>query len=129
MTQEGISFNKGEDSKPATPYISAPTPGNGQYPSAPAPVPAHQPYYQSAPQGQDDFLNRGPDNPVSSFHLILAWALTLFSGFYMLPWAIAATRGVKDSAAVGVITFLLGWTLIGWVWMLYKACTDAPYRG
>lgn len=41
---------------------------------------------------------------------------------YMLPWMIAAMRGKSNSTAVGVLNFLLGWTVIGWVIALVMAC-------
>lgn len=54
--------------------------------------------------------------------LIIAWVLAVLTLGYMLPWAIAATRGKSNSGAIGVLTFLLGWTVIGWVVALAMAC-------
>lgn len=52
----------------------------------------------------------------------IAWIATVFSVGYMLPWAIAASRGKSNSGAIGWLTLLLGWTLIGWVAALIMAC-------
>jgi hypothetical protein len=57
---------------------------------------------------------------------VVGWILTLLTGGYMLPWAIAATRGKSNSAFIGWLTFLLGWTLVGWVIALVMACQ--PHR-
>lgn len=43
---------------------------------------------------------------------------------YMLPWAIAATRGKSNSGAIGLLNLLLGWTLIGWIVALVMACAS-----
>src|SRR5690625_7978306 len=40
--------------------------------------------------------------------LAFAWILAIFTAFYMLPWAIAATRGKSNHSSVGLINFLLG---------------------
>jgi hypothetical protein len=55
--------------------------------------------------------------------LVLAWVLTLLSGLYFLPWAIAATRGKATQWSVFWVTFLLGWTGVGWIVGLVMACT------
>lgn len=57
---------------------------------------------------------------------VVAWVLTVLTGCYFLPWAIAATRGKSDSGTIGWINGLLGWTLVGWVVALVMACT--PHR-
>lgn len=44
-----------------------------------------------------------------------AWIVTLCTFGYMLPWAVAASRGHRDSAMIFWFTLLLGWTLLGWV--------------
>ena len=48
--------------------------------------------------------------------------LTVLTVGYMLPWAIAATRGKANHGAVALIDVLLGWSLIGWVVALVMAC-------
>ena len=54
--------------------------------------------------------------------MILAWITTVLTLGYMLPWAVAATRGKSNSWAVGLVNFLLGWTFVGWVAALIMAC-------
>ena len=54
--------------------------------------------------------------------LALAWICAVLTLGYMLPWAIAATRGRPNQAAIGLINFLLGWSLIGWIVALVMAC-------
>ena len=38
--------------------------------------------------------------------------------------AIAESRGKSNSLAIGLVNFLLGWTLIGWIVALVMACTS-----
>ena len=45
----------------------------------------------------------------------VAWLVALLSFGYMLPWAIAATRGKVNSGAIFWLNLLLGWSVIGWV--------------
>ena len=66
------------------------------------------------------------DARVSVAEVTIAWIVAVLSGFYMLPWAIAATRGKSNSGTVGLVNLLLGWTVIGWVVALVMACT--PHR-
>ena len=63
------------------------------------------------------------DARTNGVEVVLAWILTVFSAGYLLPWAIAATRGKSNRWAVGLINFLLGWTFIGWIVALVMACT------
>lgn len=51
----------------------------------------------------------------------IAWLLAILTIGYMLPWAIAATRGKSNAGAIGWVNLLLGWTLIGWVVALIMA--------
>ncbi|HET6625466.1 MAG TPA: superinfection immunity protein [Nocardioidaceae bacterium] len=53
---------------------------------------------------------------------VFGWVTTIFTLGYMLPWAIAATRGKSNSGLIGWLTFLLGWSGIGWVIFLVLAC-------
>ena len=53
---------------------------------------------------------------------IVAWTLTVFSGGYTLPWAIAATRHKRDTTSIALVNVLLGWTFVGWIVALIKAC-------
>jgi len=52
---------------------------------------------------------------------LFAWLITILSIGYMLPWAIAATRGKSNSGAIGWLNLLVGWTLIGWIAALVMA--------
>jgi hypothetical protein len=54
--------------------------------------------------------------------VVIAWVVTLLTFGYMLPWAVAASRGKSNQAAIGVVTFFLGWTFVGWVIALVMAC-------
>jgi len=60
--------------------------------------------------------------PVSGAVLAIAWVCAVLTLGYMLPWAVAATRGRSNQAAVGLLDFFLGWSLIGWVVSLVMAC-------
>ncbi|HMO09909.1 MAG TPA: superinfection immunity protein [Actinotalea sp.] len=55
--------------------------------------------------------------------LVAAWALALLTLGYLLPWAVAATRGRSNHGGVAVVNVLLGWTLAGWAVALVMACT------
>lgn len=60
--------------------------------------------------------------PVSGVVLVIAWVLAVASVGYMLPWAVAATRGRSNQAAIGILNLFLGWSFIGWVVALVMAC-------
>jgi hypothetical protein len=53
--------------------------------------------------------------------VIAAWIIAVLTGFYMLPWAVAATRGKANSVQIAVLNLLLGWTIIGWIVALVMA--------
>ena len=59
------------------------------------------------------------DVPVQT---VLAWVFTALTLGYMLPWAVAATRGKSNSLAIGLLNFFVGWTVIGWIASLVMAC-------
>jgi hypothetical protein len=61
--------------------------------------------------------------PQNGAVVAIAWVCAVLTLLYMLPWAIAATRGKSNQAMVGVINLLLGWSFIGWVVSLVMACT------
>lgn len=61
--------------------------------------------------------------------IVVAWVLTVLTVGYMLPWAIAATRGKANHGAIAVIDLLLGWSLIGWVVALVMACQSHQVVG
>lgn len=52
----------------------------------------------------------------------LAWLVAIGTLGYMLPWAVAATRGKSNTGAIGWVNLLLGWTLVGWIIALVMAC-------
>jgi hypothetical protein len=63
-------------------------------------------------------------------HLLPAFFLPFFGfGFvmYFLPSIIAFARNKRDTAAIVLLNFFLGWTLIGWVVALvWAAKNDVP---
>ena len=63
-------------------------------------------------------------------HLLPAFFLPFFGfGFvmYFLPSIIAFARSKRDTSAIVLLNFFLGWTLIGWVVALvWAAKNDAP---
>lgn len=62
------------------------------------------------------------DQRTDTAHIVIAWVFTVFTFGYMLPWAIAATRGKSNAVPVALVSFFTGWTLIGWVAALVMAC-------
>lgn len=60
---------------------------------------------------------------------IIAWIVAIITVLYMLPWAIAATRGKANSGTIGIINALLGWTVIGYIWALVLSLTPHGVRG
>ncbi|MGB5015640.1 MAG: superinfection immunity protein [Candidatus Nanopelagicales bacterium] len=59
---------------------------------------------------------------------IIAWICAVLSGLYLLPWAIAATRGKANSGMIGWVNLLLGWTIIGYIWALVLSLTAHGIR-
>ncbi|WP_231494931.1 superinfection immunity protein [Cellulomonas sp. KRMCY2] len=64
--------------------------------------------------------------PIDTGIVIVAWVLTVLTGGYLLPWAVAATRGKADAGSIALINVLLGWTVIGWIAAVVLACM--PHR-
>ncbi len=60
---------------------------------------------------------------------VIAWILTVLTAGYMLPWAIAATRGKSNAGAIGWINLLIGWTAVGWIIALVMACSSHQVVG
>jgi hypothetical protein len=54
--------------------------------------------------------------------LIVLWLVS--AAFYMLPTIIASIRNNRNTAAIGVLNFFLGWTGIGWIGALVWALTN-----
>lgn len=66
--------------------------------------------------------------------LVLALAIPLVVGMYLLPTFVAVRRAVPDRGSVAVINVLLGWSFIGWVIALAlafrsRAARPAPSPG
>ena len=55
------------------------------------------------------------DKKARPLSAIISWVVTALTLGYMLPWAIAATRGKRNAWAIFWLTVLLGWTLVGWL--------------
>lgn len=60
---------------------------------------------------------------------VFAWVCTVLTMGYMLPWGVAATRRTSNAGSVALVSFFLGWTVIGWFGALIMALagrTAAP---
>lgn len=44
-------------------------------------------------------------------------------GLYFIPTILACIRGHRSDLAIGVLNFLLGWTVLGWIIALIWSCT------
>jgi len=84
----------------------------GPYPAGPYPVGP----YAHVPQVVTD------QRDVNGAIMAIAWFVAFFTAFYMLPWAIAATRGKANHGAIAVVNLFLGWSIIGWIVALIMAC-------
>jgi hypothetical protein len=91
------------------------------------PVAYGQPLAQQAPHFVPA-VHPTTDQSTNSAEIVIAWIATVVTLGYMLPWAVAATRGRSNSAAIGLLNFFLGWTLIGWVAALIMACSAHQQR-
>lgn len=60
---------------------------------------------------------------------VVAWVVAVFSYFYMVPWAVAATRGKSNHWTVFWVNLLLGWTVVGWVLALVMAFSSHRIAG
>ncbi|WP_225224581.1 superinfection immunity protein [Cellulomonas sp. JH27-2] len=65
---------------------------------------------------------------VSGAVVAIAWVCAILSFGYMLPWAVAASRGRSNQAAIGLVNLFLGWSFIGWVVSLVMACQAHAVR-
>ena len=83
------------------------------YEQYPRPVPAPVAYVAPVTDQQ----------PISTPVVVIAWIVTLFSWAYMLPWAIAASRGKANQWAVLLVSLFLGWTVVGWIVALVMSLT------
>lgn len=97
-------------------------------PTAPSPAVPPPPTVQAPPPSPAVWANTtraalpATDRRQSTAVTVIAWVVTVLTVGYMLPWAIAASRGRSNQAAIGLLNFLLGWTLIGWIVALVMAC-------
>jgi hypothetical protein len=83
----------------------------------------------ASPQAQR-FALATDQRAASGAVVAIAWVSAVLTLAYMLPWAIAVTRGRSNMAAIGLLNLLLGWSLIGWVVALVMACqAHAPVLG
>ncbi len=84
-----------------------------------APVPVAAPQHA---QWSATYTTVVTDSRTNPGEVAIAWVITLLTLGYMLPWAVAATRGKSNSGAIALLNFLLGWTFIGWLAALVMAC-------
>lgn len=61
--------------------------------------------------------------PISTPVVVISWIAAVLGGFYLLPWAVAASRGKANQWSVFLINLLLGWTIVGWIVALVLSCT------
>lgn len=45
---------------------------------------------------------------------LVSWGATFMTCGYLLPWAIATTRGKANAEVIGMVNFFTGWTVVGW---------------
>jgi T4 superinfection immunity protein/uncharacterized protein DUF2510 len=62
------------------------------------------------------------DQRYNTAEQVIAWILAIVTFGYMLPWAVAASRGKSNSVAIALVNFFAGWTVIGWIVALVMAC-------
>lgn len=74
-----------------------------------------------APPPQQDVV-RVSDKSGKPAQATIAWIIGLCTFGYMIPWAIAATRGKANAGSIGWLNLFLGWTVIGWIIALVMAC-------
>lgn len=61
--------------------------------------------------------------------ILFSWLAALGTCGYLLPWAMATTRGKASADVIGVINLVLGWTVIGWVIAFVLACRGHGVAG
>ncbi len=94
------------------------------------PPSSHTPAYGASPYGAAQYGAPRPGAMVAVTDavapnlavVVIAWVCVCFTGFYMLPWAIAATRGTATRWGTFWVNLLLGWTFVGWIIALVMAC-------
>lgn len=68
----------------------------------------------------------GAESPDAAIILAGTIGVVFVLGLYFLPSVIALARSHHNAAAITVLNFLLGWTLLGWVAALVWALTSPP---
>ncbi len=53
--------------------------------------------------------------------LLIAGAYFIGNLLYYLPWLLATKRNHSSRTAIGLVNWLLGWTVLGWFWALLLA--------
>lgn len=102
---------------PTTTVVLAPRP---PAPPPPLPVRAAAPWaagWPMAPSVVTDRRDYGAAAPAA------AWFATVLTLGYLLPWAVALSRGRSNQAGVAIVTVLTGWTGVGWIAALVMACS------
>jgi Superinfection immunity protein/Protein of unknown function (DUF2510) len=61
--------------------------------------------------------------PVWTGTVIIGWTLAVITIGYLIPLAVAMTRGKSNVGGVAIVNIFLGWTFIGWAVALVMACT------
>jgi hypothetical protein len=85
--------------------------------------PYPRPVERSAPAPVAYVAPLTDQRPLSTPIVVVSWVVTIITGLYMLPWAIAASRGKANQWSVFAVSLLFGWTFIGWIVALVLACT------
>lgn len=55
---------------------------------------------------------------------LIAVVLTLITLGYLLPFSIALVRGTRNLAAIFLVNFFLGWSVVGWIISAVWAITE-----
>ena len=67
------------------------------------------------------FIDTVAQTPI--LNIVAGLLLIMLTGFYFLPTGIHIMRGLPNASSKFWINFLLGWTIIVWIWGLITACT------
>lgn len=105
---------------PAQPQFLPPQGPPPQYP-----MQSYAPQPMGPPPVYNSVVMTGRPAP-SGAVVAIAWILAVCTFFYLLPWAIAATRNKSNQGGIFLVNFFLGWSLIGWVIALVMACGTDP---
>jgi hypothetical protein len=131
----GMTMSEPSEPSPQLPMAAPlPAPVVHGYPSPNLPLRQAVPMMVAQAQSPVHYTPGGPAivtdrRPVNAVVLIVAWVLAVLTAGYMLPWAIAATRGKSNHVAIGLVNFFLGWSVIGWIVALVMACQAHQVAG